>query len=138
MRGINVIGYMVQSISRQLPQDNHVGLGVIFVASHTELTSFLYKAAPRRPNTYSINPISAISISDTPIHLFHHFDPLCKITISSPEVTMQIITVVLFLFAAMGAVATPIESESFGLDTRAEASTLIKYPGVSKHKHFIP
>ncbi|KOC12588.1 hypothetical protein AFLA70_818g000280 [Aspergillus flavus AF70] len=42
---------------------------------------------------------------------------------------MQITTVVLFLFAAMGAVATPIESESFGLDTRAEASTLIKYPG---------
>ncbi|KAE8365135.1 antifungal protein precursor [Aspergillus caelatus] len=42
---------------------------------------------------------------------------------------MHLTTVVLFLFAAMGAVATPIESEAFGLDARAEASTLIKYPG---------
>ncbi|KAJ6128123.1 hypothetical protein N7471_009340 [Penicillium samsonianum] len=42
---------------------------------------------------------------------------------------MQITTVALFLFAAMGAVATPIESVSNGLDARAEAGILAKYTG---------
>lgn len=50
---------------------------------------------------------------------------------------MQITTVALFLFAAMGAVATPIESVSNGLDARAEAGILAKYTGVSKHQHAI-
>lgn len=52
---------------------------------------------------------------------------------------MQITTVGLFLFAAMGVVATPIvESESNCHDTRNEAGILITYWGVSKHKHSIP
>lgn len=45
---------------------------------------------------------------------------------------MQII-VGLFFFAAMGVVATPIKSESNGLDARDEAVILITYWGVSKH-----
>ncbi|OQE36888.1 hypothetical protein PENCOP_c011G02314 [Penicillium coprophilum] len=42
---------------------------------------------------------------------------------------MQITKVALFLFAAMGAMATPIESVENGLDARAEAGVLAKYTG---------
>lgn len=50
---------------------------------------------------------------------------------------MQFTTVALLFFAAIGAVATPVESEFNSLDARAEASANIKYDGVSKHKHSI-
>ncbi|KAJ5801554.1 uncharacterized protein N7518_003622 [Penicillium psychrosexuale] len=43
---------------------------------------------------------------------------------------MQIIKVTLFLCAAMGTVATPIDSVSDGLDARAESSALRDYNGV--------
>ncbi|KAJ5371913.1 hypothetical protein N7517_003919 [Penicillium concentricum] len=42
---------------------------------------------------------------------------------------MQLTTVALFLFAAMGAVASPIESVENGLDARAEAAAQAKYTG---------
>ncbi|KAJ5153893.1 uncharacterized protein N7500_009332 [Penicillium coprophilum] len=42
---------------------------------------------------------------------------------------MQITKVALFFFAAMGAVATPIEPVENGLDARAEAGVLVKYTG---------
>ncbi|KAI0202405.1 antifungal protein [Astrocystis sublimbata] len=42
---------------------------------------------------------------------------------------MQIINAALFLFAAMGAVATPLEAGSDGLDARGADAVLITYKG---------
>lgn len=51
---------------------------------------------------------------------------------------MQITAVALLFCAAMGAVATPVESVSDGIDARAEPAALILHEGVSIHEHSIP
>lgn len=51
---------------------------------------------------------------------------------------MQITAVALLFLAAIGAVATPVESVSDGIDARAEPAALILHEGVSIREHSIP
>jgi hypothetical protein len=49
---------------------------------------------------------------------------------------MQISAAALFLFAAMGVVATPIESTSSSIDARDNSAVLFQHTGVSRTSRF--
>jgi hypothetical protein len=51
---------------------------------------------------------------------------------------MQITNLALCFFVAMGAVASPIDTASGGLEARDEAAALRDFPGVSHSVNLVP